>query len=105
MVDALLQTTLPSSIAPDTFLVVFGYFEMLIGVAFLIPGLERLAIGLLVPHMITTMLPLIFLPTFTWVAFLVPTLEGQYIIKNLVIIALASGVGSQIRPWRKSKVE
>jgi hypothetical protein len=28
----------------------------------------------------------------TWQSFLVPTLEGQYIIKNVVIIALAAMV-------------
>ncbi len=101
LVIELMRATLPSYITPESFLIFFGYFEMLIGLAFLIPGLERWAIGLLIPHMIMTALPLILLPTVAWTSFLVPTLEGQYIIKNLVIIALASGIGSQIKPWNK----
>ncbi len=101
LVTELMRKTLPSFITPEFFLTGFGYFEMLIGLVFLIPGFERLAIALLLPHMVTTALPLILLPAATWSAFLVPTLEGQYIIKNMVIIALASGIGSQLRPWRE----
>ncbi len=101
LVMDLMHRTLPAFITPETFLILFGYFEMLVGIVFLIPGLERLAIALLVPHMITTVLPLFFLPQETWSGFLVPTLEGQYIIKNLAIIALASGIGSQLKPWQE----
>lgn len=82
-----------------TFYVFFGLYEMLIGIAFLVPGLERFAIALLVPHMITTILPLILLQSTTWSGFLVPTLEGQYIIKNLIIIALAIGIASKLTPF------
>ena len=57
---------------------------MIIGILFIVRGLERLAIFLLGFHLITTILPLIFLPQITWQTFLTPTLEGQYIIKNLV---------------------
>jgi hypothetical protein len=69
---------------------------MLIGLFFIIPRLERAAIMLLVPHMVTTVLPLFFLPSLTWVAPFTPTLEGQYIIKNLALIALAMGIGSRL---------
>jgi hypothetical protein len=31
----------------------------------------------------------------------VPTLEGQYIIKNVAIVALAIGVAAQTSPLRK----
>lgn len=100
LVGALVTKTLPF-LTPDQFIIGFGYFEMLIGVVFLIPGLERLAIALLIPHMVTTAFPLFLLPEITWSGFLVPTLEGQYIIKNLVIIALASGIASQLKPWKE----
>ncbi len=73
----------------DTFIVLLGIIEVLIGVFFIIPRMERVAMLLLIPHMITTILPLFFLPTVAWGGFFIPTLEGQYIIKNLVIIALA----------------
>lgn len=70
------------------FMLFFAYYEMAIGIAFLFPGLERLALYLLIPHMITTFGPLVLLPEYTWKAFLVPTLAGHYIIKNLILIAL-----------------
>ncbi len=84
-----------------TFLVLFGLFECLIGVLFLIKGCERIVIPLLFIHMITTFMPLFLLPSETWQAFLVPTLEGQYIIKNLVVIAAAVGIAAHLHPSRK----
>ncbi len=74
---------------------------MIIGIAFIIPRAERLAIALLIPHMIMTALPLLFLPAMTWQGFLTPTLEGQYIIKNLVIIALAMGIATHLHPFKR----
>ena len=73
----------------DTFIVLLGALEVIIGSLFMIPSMERVAMVLLIPHMITTVLPLFLLPAVTWSGFMVPTLEGQYILKNLVIIALA----------------
>lgn len=84
------------------FLILFGLFECLIGVLFLIKGAERTVIPLLFIHMITTFGPLFFLPQETWSGFLVPTLEGQYIIKNLVIIATAIGVASHLHVTRSA---
>ncbi len=73
----------------QTFILILGILEVLIGVLFVIPRMERVAMILLAPHMITTVLPLFLLPTVAWSGFFIPTLEGQYIIKNVVIIALA----------------
>lgn len=84
-----------------TFLIGFGIFECIIGILFLIHGLERVVIPLLLIHMVTTFGPLIFLSQETWQQFLVPTLEGQYIIKNLVIIACAIGIASHLHPFPK----
>lgn len=80
----------------SVFYTFFSIFEVVIGVLFLIRGLERLAIFLLGLHLIATILPLIFLPHIAWQAFLVPTLEGQYIIKNILIVASAVVVGSKL---------
>ena len=96
LVEALFQKTL-NFFPFSYFIIFFGLFEMLIGLTFIIPRLERLAIFLLIIHMITTFLPLILLPQITWRKFLVPTLEGQYIIKNLVIISLAFVIGAHLR--------
>ena len=100
LVAALLGRTLPF-LTFEEFITRLGEFEMLIGVAFLIPGLERLAIVLLLPHMVTTFLPLVLLPQVTWQGFLTLTLEGQYIIKNVLIIALACAIMADLSPWRE----
>lgn len=86
----------------DTFLILFGLFECLIGILFLIRGAERIVIPLLFIHMITTFMPLFLLQQTMWSGFLVPTLEGQYIIKNLVIIATAIGVVAHLHPFAKN---
>lgn len=104
LVEALLRKTLPF-ISFNQFIVFFGIWEMAIGLTFLIPKAQRLTIALLIPHMITTFLPLIFLPSITWKSFLIPTLEGQYIIKNLVIIALAVSLASYLVPMKLGKSE
>ena len=88
LVEALLTKTLPF-VSFDQFIVGFGILEMVIGVLFLFPRLTKLAVTMLLLHMATTVLPLFLLPEVAWQRWFVPTLEGQYMIKNLVIIALA----------------
>lgn len=97
MVLALLHTTMPF-FEPNLFLVCFGLFEALIGLCFLIPRLERVAIALLIIHLFTTILPLFLMADMTWSRPFVPTMEGQYIIKNILILALAVGIGAHLRP-------
>jgi len=99
LVQALFEQTI-SFMSFPTFIILFGLFECLIGILFLMRGYERVVIPLLFVHMITTFMPLLLLPSETWQAFMVPTLEGQYIIKNLVIIAAAIGIASHLHPWR-----
>ncbi len=81
-----------------TFYMLFAALECIIGILFLIKGAERIVLPLLLFHMITTFLPLIFLPTESWQAPFVPTIVGQYIIKNLVIIAAAIGIAAHLHP-------
>lgn len=67
-----------------------GWWEIAIGVWLAIPPLTRLGILLLALQMPGTFLPLILLPNVCYNG--APwnlTLEGQYIIKNLVIIGAA----------------
>lgn len=102
MVQNLFERTVP--VMPfSTFIVCFGIFEMIIGILFLLKGYERVVITLLFAHMLTTFMPLIFLQSETWSGFLVPTLEGQYIIKNLLLIAAAVGIGANMHPLRQPK--
>jgi hypothetical protein len=63
--------------------------------------LQRLTILLLFLQMPGTALPLVLLPEVCWVNFpFVLTLEGQYIIKNLVIIGSALVIGATVRGGR-----
>lgn len=101
VVERLFESTIPF-MSFSTFIIIFGLFECLIGILFLIRGMERIVIPLLFIHMVTTFGPLIFLPSETWQSFLVPTLEGQYIIKNLAIIAAGVVVAANLHPIRVS---
>lgn len=100
LVATLLEHTLPF-VSFNAFRIFFGLYEMVIGLAFLVAGAERLAIVMLLPHMLTTFLPLILLPQDTWASVLVPTFVGQYIIKNLVIIALALSIAAHLHPLKE----
>ncbi len=90
-----------SFMAFDTFYFLFALLECVIGILFLIRGVERIVIPLLFFHMITTFMPLFMLPEDSWQSFMVPTLAGQYIIKNLLIIAVAIGIAAHLHPLPK----
>jgi uncharacterized membrane protein YkgB len=76
-------------------------YECIIGILFLFPKMTRIVIPLLLIHMAIVCLPLFIVPDLAWSKPFVPTLEGQYIIKNLAIIALAIGVAAQTKPLKK----
>jgi uncharacterized membrane protein YkgB len=89
---------------PEIVVPAIGYWEVLIGVTFLIPALTRVAIFLLAFQMPGTFLPLILLPEVCWDVFpLGLTLEGQYIVKNLIIIGAALVIGSRVSGIRATK--
>ncbi|MDG1950463.1 MAG: hypothetical protein P8J32_06655 [bacterium] len=88
LVASLLEVTLPS-ISFEPFFIILGLVEMFIGILFLIPRFTNLNIALLLAHMFTTFGPLVLLPSVGWAGFMTPTIEGQYIIKNLALVALA----------------
>ncbi len=86
---------------PEIFVPVLGWWEVAIGIGLLIRPLIRVSILLLFLQMPGTMLPLILLPDVCFTQFpLGLTLEGQYIIKNLILISAALVVGGTVR--RKS---
>jgi len=87
---------------PDFFLPILAAWEVVIGIGLLL-GLftnkfQRLTILLLFLQMLGAASPLVLLPEACWKDFhFVLTLEGQYIIKNLVIIGSALVLGSTVR--------
>ena len=79
---------------------VIGWREVAIGVFFLFRPTLRIAIALLALQMAGTFMPLVLLPEITWQPGRIPfgpTMEGQYIIKNLLIISAALAVGGTVR--------
>jgi uncharacterized membrane protein YkgB len=83
---------------PSWFVPLLGWWEVAIGVCLLMRPLARPGILLMFLQMPGTLLPLVILPEVCWVhAPYAPTLEGQYIIKNLVLISAALVVGGTVR--------
>lgn len=82
----------------EVFIPILGVWETAIGVCLLYRPWIRAGIALMLAQMAGTFLPLILLPEicFTRVPWL-PTMEGQYIIKNLVLISAAIVVGGTVR--------
>ncbi len=84
----------------EIWLIVIGWWEVAIGITFLFRRTLRVAIALLALQMVGTFMPLILLPAITFQAGRFPygpTMEGQYIIKNLLIISAALFVGGTVR--------
>jgi uncharacterized membrane protein YkgB len=77
--------------------------ECIIGILFLFPKATRIVIPLLLFHMLIVCSPLALVPEHTWQQFGVPTLEGQYIIKNVVVIAVAIGIAASAKPIKLRK--
>ena len=84
---------------PETWLAVIGWWEVLIGITFLFQSTTRIAIALLFLQMGGTFMPLFLLTdiTFQEGRIWLPTMEGQYIIKNLMIISGALVMGGRVR--------
>lgn len=100
LVQRLAEQTIPF-IPFSLFYILFALLECAIGIMFIIPKMERIVIPFLFLHMMATFVPLFALPQEVWQSFLAPTLEGQYIIKNVVIIATAIGVAARLHPMQK----
>jgi uncharacterized membrane protein YkgB len=85
-------------IGPTLSLQILATWECLIGLGLISGVAKRVTLLLLFTQMLGTLLPLFFFPaqTFSSIPF-VPTLEGQYIIKNLVLISAGIVIGATVR--------
>ena len=90
-------------LSAESWTYVIGVWEVLIAICFLFKRTTLIAMILLFLQMSGTFLPLLILPEITFQnsnPFL-PTLEGQYIIKNIIIITAALMIG---RTYLKVKI-
>ena len=86
---------------PDFFLPVLAAWESLIGIGLITGKFLRVTILLLFLQMPGTALPLLILPEKVWTVFPYGlTLEGQYIVKNLVLIGAGLVIGATVRGGR-----
>lgn len=81
--------------------VALAAIECLIGVLFLVPRATRVVIPLLFVHLLVVSSPLVMVPAYIWSVPLVPNLEGQYIIKNIALVAVAIGIAASTPPLQK----
>ena len=83
----------------DTFFVVIGVWEIIIGVGLLVPVLLRLTLALFWLQMAGTFLSLIVLPdrAFQDGNPLLLDVTGEFVVKNLVLIAAGLVIGSTVR--------
>ena len=85
-------------VAAGTSLPMLAVWEVAIGVGLFIGRGMRITLFLLFVQMLGTITPLFLFPTETFSQFpWAPTLEGQYIIKNVVIVAAAIVLGATVR--------
>ena len=88
---------------PDFFLPILAGWETLIGVGLLTGKAMRATLLLLFLQMPGTALPLVLLPEVVWTAFPYGlTLEGQYIVKNLVLIGAGLVLGAHVRDRKEA---
>lgn len=79
-------------------IVLLATLECAIGIGFITGKFMRLTLALLAFQMVGAISPLALFPGETFLRFpYSPTLEGQYIIKNLVLIAAGLVVGATLR--------
>lgn len=80
-----------------------AFVECIIGLTILFPKLTRITLFLMFGHMLLVCAPIVLYAEAVWQAPFVPNLEGQYIIKNAALVALALGLVAQTAPLKKSK--
>jgi len=93
-----IETLSGGAIGPAVSLPVLATWESLIGLGLLAGRFMRATLFLLAVQMLGTLTPLVLFPAETFTTFpIAPTLEGQYIIKNVVLIGAAMVVGATVR--------
>jgi len=84
--------------SPETMVLILGWWEVAIGLSMLYRPTVRIALLLLLLRIPGTILAFVLQPDLTFVSFpFVPTPEGQYLIKDLVLFFAAMAIGASIR--------
>jgi uncharacterized membrane protein YkgB len=93
-----IETLTFGAIPQSTALMILAVWESAIGIGLFVGRWMRAVLLLLFVQMLGTITPLFLFPAETWTVFpIAPTLEGQYIIKNIVIVSAAIVLGATVR--------
>lgn len=85
-------------ITSDVGMVLLATLEVAIGLGLMFWIWPRVTLAVVVFHLLGTMTPLVLFPDLTFTVFpIAPTLEGQYILKNFVLIAAGLTLGALVR--------
>ncbi len=86
------------AIPPDVSILLLATWECVVGLGLIFGLFMRATLLLLLLQMVGTMTPIVFFPAevFTRVPY-APTLEGQYIIKNIVLVSAGLVLGATVR--------
>lgn len=97
--EQLVYQTMPSWVNMAIFFPLLAVWEVAIGVGFILGGkFLRPTILLMLLHMPGTASPLVLNPDAVWNVFPFGlTLEGQYIVKNLILVSAAIVIGAAVR--------
>lgn len=88
-------------LSPGVSVFILALWESIIGLGLIIGFGMRFTLLLLFAQMLGTITPLLFFPAETFLLTpWVPTLEGQYIIKNVVLISAGLVLGATVRGGR-----
>jgi uncharacterized membrane protein YphA (DoxX/SURF4 family) len=93
-----IETLSLGRIPPAVSVPLLAALETLIGLGLLTGRLLRATLLLLLLQMAGTVTPLALFPQETFTRFpIAPTLEGQYIIKNIILVSAAILIGATVR--------
>jgi uncharacterized membrane protein YkgB len=90
---------------PEVFVPILGIWEMAIGIGLLLGKALRVVLSLLFLQLAGTFLVLVMRPetAFQGGNPLLLTMEGEFVVKNMVLIAAALAVGGTVRHIRKEQ--
>jgi uncharacterized membrane protein YphA (DoxX/SURF4 family) len=89
------------ALSPSAAVFIVAVWETLIGLGLLFGWQLRITLFLLWVQMLGTVMPIFFFPNEVFAVFpCAPTLEGQYIFKNIVLVSAGLVIGATVRGGR-----
>jgi uncharacterized membrane protein YkgB len=95
--NALIAKTLPF-LPSELAILAVGCLEIFIGICLSVKPLTKFGPYIMLLYFLGTFSTLFTMPTLSWISFpLVPSTLGQYVIKNLALVAAAIVIGNNLR--------